>query len=174
MSNTPPNRSRAIVLSNLLFALTFLAAGVVVYLYFFDDRFFTDGPEPPVCEAGPNELACVVEALKHQDFDRVDYGRYTVSANHLSPPGQVIEINDKNGFVFVYPAATREEGIAAREADGANLDPETLVITTRTADRPVNEGEDAFVVQHNNFIFVFVGGTDSENAMVQEAVESLP
>ena len=55
----------------MLFALTLVAALVVVYLYFFDDRFFTEGPDAPACESGPNELACVVEALKLQDFDRV-------------------------------------------------------------------------------------------------------
>lgn len=174
MSNRPPNRSRAILVSNVLFALTLVAALVVVYLYFFDDRFFTEGPDAPACESGPNELACVVEALKLQDFDRVEYGRYTASADQLTPPGQVIEINDHNGFVFVYVAATDEEAEAMREAEGANLDPDSLVITSRTSERPLNEGEDVYVVQHRNFIFVLVGGSESENNKVQEAIESLP
>lgn len=174
MSNTPPNRSRAIALSNLLFALTLVAAVVVVYLYFFDDRFFSEGPEAPACESGRNELVCVVNALKEQDFDRVEFGRYTASADQLSQPGQVVEIDDMNGFLFVYPAATGEQGVAAREADGANLDPETLMITSRTSDRPLNEGEDVYVVQHSNIIFILVGGTESDHAKVQEAIESLP
>ena len=72
MSNTPPNRNRAIMLSNVLFALTIVAAGVVVYLYFFDDRFFSDGPEPPACDVSSSELACVVADLRAQDFDHVD------------------------------------------------------------------------------------------------------
>lgn len=174
MSNTPPNRSRAVMLSNVLFALTIVAALVVVYLYFFDNRFFSEGPEAPACDVGSSELACVVQALQAQDFDRVDYGRYTASADQLSQPGQVVEINDMNGFVFVYPAASAEEGTALREADGANLDPETLMLTSRTSERPLNEGEDVFVVQHSNMIFILVGGTESDNAMVQEAIESLP
>lgn len=174
MSKTPPNRKRAIILSNILFALTFVAALVVVYLYFFDDRFFSDGPEPPACETNSSELACVVAALENQDFESVEYGRYTASADQLSQPGQVVEIDDMNGFVFVYPAASLEEGVQLREADGANIDPETIVITSRTSDRPLNEGEDVYVVQHSNIIFVLVGGTEDDHAMVQEAVESLP
>lgn len=174
MSNTPSNRNRAIMLSNVLFALTIIAAAVVVYLYFFDDRFFNEGPVAPACEQNSSELACVVAALREQDFDHVDYGRYTASADQLSAPGQVVEVNDLSGFVFVYPAATADEGIALREADGANLNPDTLVITSRTSERPLNEGEDVFVVQHSNIIFVLVGGTEDENAMVQDAVESLP
>lgn len=174
MSNTPPKRNRAIVISNILFALTIVAAAVVAYLYFFDDQFFNDGPNPPACEENAGELACVVSALEHQEFEDVAYGRYTASADQLTPPGQVIEIDGLNGFVFVYPAATIEEGTAAREADGANLDPATVVVTSRTAERPLNEGEDVFVVQHSNVIFILVGGTDEDNAKVQEAIESLP
>lgn len=174
MSNTPPNRNRAIMLSNILFALTFVAAGVVVYLYFFDNRFFGDGPEAPACDVSSSELACVIAALRDQDFDHVDYGRYTAAADQLSQPGQVVEINDMLGFVFVYPAATLEDGVQLREADGANLNPETLEITSRTSDRPLNEGEDVFVVQHSNIIFILVGGTESDHAMVQEAIETLP
>lgn len=174
MSETPPNRKRAIMISNILFALTLVAALMVVYLYFFDDRFFSDGPEPPACDTNSSELACVVAALKQQDFDSVDYGRYTASADQLSQPGQVVEIDGKNGFVFVYPAATLEEGVQLREADGANIDPESLVITSRTSERPLNEGEDVFVAQHSNIIFILVGGTEDENSKVQEALESLP
>lgn len=174
MSNTPPNRKRAIMVSNILFALTLVAALVVVYLYFFDDRFFSDGPEPPACDTNSSELACVVAALDEQDFDSVEYGRYTASADQLSQPGQVVVIDGMNGFVFVYPAASLEEGVQLREADGANLYPETLVITSRTSERPLSEGEDLYVVQHSNIIFVLVGGTEDDHAKVQEAVESLP
>lgn len=174
MSNTPPNRKRAVMVSNILFAFTIVAAAVVVYLYFFDNRFFNDGPEPPACDTNSSELACVVAALKEQDFESVDYGRYTASADQLSQPGQVVVIDGMNGFVFVYPAASKEEGIRLREADGANIEPDTIVITSRTSDRPLNEGEDVFVAQHSNIIFVLVGGTSEDHAKVQEAVESLP
>lgn len=174
MSDTPPNRNRAIIISNILFALAIVAAGVVAYLYFFDDTFFSDGPEAPVCETSSSELACVVNALKLEDFDEVDYGRYTASADQLSQPGQVVEIDDMIGFVFVYPAASPEQAIADREAEGANLDPETVQITSRTADQPLNEGKPIHVAQHSNIIFILVGGTDDDIAKVQEAIETLP
>lgn len=174
MAKTPPNRSRAILLSNVLFALMLVAAGVVAYLYFVDDRFFNDGPQAPACDVSSSELACVVTALRTQDFGHVDYGRYTATSDQLSQPGQVVEINDAVGFVFVYPAATVEEGIALREADSADLNPETMQITARTSERPLNEGKDIFVVEHNNIIFILVGGTDSENQMAQTAIESIP
>lgn len=172
--STPPNRKRAIALSNALFILMVVAAAVVAYLYFIDDRFFNEGPEAPPCEAGRNELVCVVHALKAQEFNHVDFGRYTVTANQLTQPGQVIQINDMTGFLFVYPAATADEGIAAREADGADVDPATLEITARTAERPIGDGDTVHVVQHSNVIFVLVGGTDDDAAKVQAALESLP
>lgn len=174
MGNTPPKRSKALALSNLLFALMIVTAAVVAYLYFFDDRFFPGGPEAPACDTNSSELACVVAALRQQDFDHVDYGRYTVSSDQLSQPGQVVEINDLNGFVFVYPAASMEEGISMRKVDGEKIDPDTMRITARTSERPLNDGEDIFVVQHNNIIFILVGGSDSDNQKVQDAIESLP
>lgn len=174
MSTTPPNRKRALMLSNVLFALMIVAAAVVVYLYFFDNTFFKEGPDAPACDTSSSELACVVAALKTQDFENVDYGRYTATADQLSQPGQVVEIDDMIGFVFVYPAGTAEEGVAAREAEGAEINPETIQITSRTADNPLNEGKDVYVVQHSNIIFILVGGTDEDNAMVQDAIESLP
>lgn len=174
MSTPPPNRSRALALSNILFALMIVAAGVVAYLYFVDNRFFQEGPNPPACPEGRNEFICVVNALKDQDFDKVDPGRYTASANQLNQPGQVIEINDINAFLFIYPDATSEQAIAAREADAEDLDPATLQITARISERPLNEGEEIHIYQHSNFILVVVGGSDEELAKIEAAVQSLP
>lgn len=174
MSTPPPNRSRALALSNILFALMLVAAGVVAYLYFVDDRFFQEGPEPPACEQGRNELICVVQALKAQDLERVEPGRYTASANQLSQPGQVIEINEINAFLFVYPDATGDEAVAAREADGADLDVETLQITARISERPLNEGEEITVIQQSNVILIVVGGSDDELAAINAAMDTLP
>lgn len=162
------------MLSNILFALVVISAVVVGYLYFFDDRFFNEGPEAPACEAGRNQLICVINALKEQDFDRVEPGRYTASTNQLSQPGQVIEINKLNAFLFIYPAATGEAGIKLREADSANLDPDSLQITARISERPLNEGEEIHIFEHSNVILVLVGGTDAEVAQVQAAIDTLP
>ena len=174
MSTPPPNRSRALALSNILFALMVVAAGVVAYLYFVEDQFFQEGPKPPACEQGRNELICVIEALKAQDFDRVEPGRYTATANQLSQPGQVIEINEINAFLFIYPDATGNKAVAAREADAADLDPETLQVTARISERPLNEGEEITVYQQSNVILIVIGGSDNELASIKAAMDTLP
>jgi hypothetical protein len=172
--STSPNRKRALALSNILFALMLVAAGVVAYLYFVDGAFFQEGPPPPACEAGRNEFICVIYALRDQDLDRVEPGRYTASANQLTQPGQVIEINKLNAFLFIYPAASPAEAIAAREADAADLDPETLQITARISDRPLNEGQEIHIYQQSSYILIVVGGSDEELAKIEAAVQSLP
>ncbi len=174
MSTPPPNRNRALALSNILFALMVVAAGVVAYLYFVEDRFFQEGPQPPACEQGRNELICVVEALKAQELDKVDPGRYTATADQLSQPGQVIEINEISAFLFVYPAANGEEAVAAREADAADLDAETVQITARISERPLNEGQDVHIYQQSNVILIVVGGSDDELANIEAAMATLP
>lgn len=173
MSTTPNNR-RALALSNILFALMVVAAGVVAYLYFVEDRFFQEGPNAPACEQGRNEFICVVNALKDQDLDRVEPGRYTATANQLSQPGQVIEINELDAFLFIYPDATGEAAIEAREADGADLDPASLQITARISERPLNEGEDVHIYQQSNVILIVVGGSDDELSQIQSALDTLP
>lgn len=174
MSKTPPNRNRALALSNILFVLMIIAAGVVAYLYFVDDRFFQEGPEPPACEEGRNELICVVNALKEQDFENVELGRYTASTNQLSQPGQVIEIGETNAFLFIYPGGTAEDSIALREVDSAKLDPATLEISARISERPLNEGEEVHVYEQSNFILIVVGGSEDDLVKVQAAVDTLP
>ncbi len=172
--STSPNRKRALALSNILFALMLVAAGVVAYLYFVEDAFFQEGPRPPACEEGRNEFICVIYALREQDLDRVEPGRYTASANQLTQPGQVIEINELNAFLFIYPEGSAEEARAAREADAADLDPETLEITARISDRPLNEGQEIHIYQHGSYILVVVGGSDEELAKIEAAMQSLP
>lgn len=174
MATPPPNRSKAVALSNLLFALVLIAAAVVAYLYFFDNRFFNEGPEAPTCEHGRNELICVVNGLRAEDVKDVDLGRYTATANQLDQPGQVIEIGDNNAFLFIYPAGTPEEAIAAREADGADLDAETLLITARISERPLNEGEEVHIFQHSNVILIYLGDNQDDIEKIQRAVDALP
>lgn len=174
MSNPAPNRKRTVLLSNVLFALVLIAAAVVAYLYFFDNRFFNEGPAEPACDTGRSELECVIIALRAQDFDRVEPGRYTARADQLSQPGQVIEINEQNAFLFIYPAATLEEGTALRESDSAKLDPNTVQITARTSERPLNEGEDIHIFEQGNVILIMVGGSETDVSQVQAAIDSLP
>lgn len=144
-----------------------------MYLYFTEDST-PDGPVAPTAEAGRNEFATVINALKDAGLDDVDPGRYTASANQLDQPGQVIEIGDVNAFVFIYPDADPEAAVAAREADAADIDPATLELSARTAERPLNDGLDTHVFEASNVIVVLAGGDDDLVSTVENAIESLP
>lgn len=176
MSTPAPKRSKAVALSNMLFALVLIAAAVVAYLYFFDDRFFNEGPRDPACETGRNELVCVNNALVEAGLDDAHLGRYTATANQLTPPGQVIEVDDINVFLFVYsaPSDNHDDAVAAREADAENLNMDTLEITSRTAERPLSEEGEIHVYQHSNVILIVVGGSDDQLEKIEQAIESLP
>lgn len=175
MSTTPaPRRSRAIVLSNILFALVAVAAIVIGYLYFFDNRFFHDGPVAPTPEAGRNEFISVINALKDQGLEDVDPGRYSATADQLTVPGQVVEIGDLNAFVFVYNGATPEEAIAAREADAEDLNGDTVHISARISERSLNADQPVHIFQHSNIVVILVGGDDATVQHVQDAIDSLP
>lgn len=174
-SATPsrPNRSWAHRLSTILFIAAILFAAAAVYLYFTEDST-PDGPVVPTAEAGRNEFATVINALRDAGLDDVDPGRYTATANQLEQPGQVIEIGETNAFVFIYPDADPEAAVAAREADAADLDPETLELTARTAERPLNEDMETHVFESSNVIVVLAGGDEELVTTVQDAIESLP
>lgn len=168
-----PNRSWAHRLSTILFIAAILFAAAAVYLYFTEDST-PDGPVVPTAEAGRNEFATVINALRDAGLDDVDPGRYTATANQLDQPGQVIEIGETNAFVFIYPDADPEAAVAAREADAADLDPETLELTARTAERPLNEDMETHVFESSNVIVVLAGGDEELVTTVQDAIESLP
>lgn len=176
MATPPPDRSKAILLSNVLFGLVIVLAGVVAYLYFFDNRFFNESPPPPACPEGHNELICVVDTMRETGLKNVELGRYTASANQLTPPGQVIEVDDINAFLFIYTSPTGDpaEAIAAREAEGQAIDPDSLVITSRVAERPLSEEGELHIFQRSNVILIVVGGSPDQLEKVQLAIESLP
>lgn len=168
-----PSRTWANRLSTVLFAAAILFAGLAVYLYFTEESS-PQGPSVPTPESGRNGFANVIEALRDAGLEDVDPGRYTATADQLEQPGQVIEIGETNLFVFIYPDADPQAAVAAREADAADLDPETLVLTARQAERPLNENEESHVFQASNVIVVLVGGDDELVTMVQDAIDTLP
>ncbi len=129
---------------------------------------------PPTAAAGRNEFATVINALKDAGLENVDPGRYTATADQLEQPGQVIEIGDVNAFVFIYPDADPQAAVAAREADASDLDPATVKLSSRTAERPLNDGLETHVFQASNVIVVLAGGDDALVSTVQNAIESLP
>ena len=168
-----PNRTWANRLSTILFIAAILFAAAAVYLYVAEDSS-PDGPVAPTAEAGRNEFATVINALKDAGLEDVDPGRYTATADQLDQPGQVIEIGDVNAFVFIYPDADPAAAVAAREADAADLDPETLQLTARTADRPLNDGLETHAFESSNVIVVLAGGDEELVSTVRDAIESLP
>lgn len=174
-SATPsrPNRSWAQRLSTILFIAAILFAAAAVYLYVTEDST-PDGPVVPTAEAGRNEFATVIKALEDAGLEDVQPGRYTATASQLEQPGQVIEIGETNAFVFIYPDADPDAAVAAREADAADLDPETLELTARTAERPLNEDMETHVFESSNVIVVVAGGEEDLVSTVQDAIESLP
>lgn len=168
-----PSRTWARRLSTILFVAAILFAAAAVYLFVTEDST-PNGPVPPTAAAGRNEFATVIEALRNAGLENVDPGRYTATADQLEQPGQVIEIGDVNAFVFIYPDADPQAAVAAREADAADLDPATVKLTSRTAERPLNDGLETHVFQKSNVIVVLAGGDDALVSTVQNAIESLP
>jgi len=168
-----PSRTWANRLSTVLFAAAILFAGLAVYLYFTEESS-PQGPAVPTPASGRNEFANVIQALRDAGLEDVDPGRYSAEANQLEQPGQTVEIGETSLFVFIYPDADPQAAVAAREADAADLDPETLVLTSRQAERPLNEGEESHIFQTSNVIVILVGGDDDLVATVQGAIESLP
>lgn len=160
------------LLSTLLFIAAIGFAAVAVYLY-IEGENTPSGPEPPTAEAGRNELASVLGGLNNAGLD-AEYGRYSAEANQLDQPGQTIEVNGHNLFVFIYPAADGERAVADRKADAADLDPETLTLQSRSAERPLNEGKEVHVFQGSNVIAVLVGGDDELVTSVGDVIASLP
>jgi hypothetical protein len=168
-----PSRTWANRLSTVLFAAAIIFAGLAVYLYFTEESS-PQGPTVPTPESGRNEFANVIEALRDAGLNDVNPGRYTATANQLEQPGQVIEIGENNLFVFIYPDADPSAAVASREADASDLDPATLELTSRQAERPLNEGEETHIFQTSNVVVVLVGGDEELVTTVEDAVGSLP
>lgn len=175
-ASTQPRRSSGPRWPHLLSTILFIAAigfaVAAVYLY-IDGKNTPSAPERPTAQPGLNEFASVVDGLKDAGL-HAQPGRYTATANQLDQPGQTIEVNDHNLFVFIYPDADGEHAIADRKADATDLDPETLTLTSRSAERPLNEGEEVHIFQGSNVIAILVGGDDALVKSVGDVIASLP
>lgn len=167
----PKGRS-AHLLSTILFIAAIAFAAGAVYLYMTEDDD-PEGPARPAAEAGLNEFAHIVGGLNDAGLN-AQPGRYSVESNQLTQPGQTIEIGDTNLFVFIYPDADGDAAVAAREADAASVDPETMTLESKSAGRAMNDGEELHIFQNSNVVAVLVGGDDEVAAEVQNVIESLP
>jgi len=167
-----PGRRWPHLLSTILFIAAIGFAVAAVYLY-IEGENTPSGPERPTAQPGRNEFASVVGGLKDAGL-HAQPGRYTAETSQLDQPGQTIEVEDHNLFVFIYPDSDGDRAIADREADAADLDLETLVLTSRSAERPLNEGEEVHIFQGSNVIAILVGGDDELVKTVGDVIASLP
>lgn len=170
--NRPSGRRWPHLLSTILFIAAIGFAVAAVYLY-IEGENTPSAPERPTTQPGRNEFASVVDELNDAGLT-ANPGRYTATANQLDQPGQTIEVNDHNLFVFIYPDADGDRAIADREADASDLDADTVVLTSRSAERPLNEGEEVHIFQGSNVIAVLVGGDDELVQTVGDVIASLP
>lgn len=165
-------RRGAHLLSTVLFIAALGFAGAAIYLYVSDEGS-TNGPPPPSAVAGRNEAANVMEGLKEAGL-KPEYGRYTVTASQLTPPGQAIVVGGQELFIFIYVDEDGAAAIAEREADAADLDPATVTLTSRSAERPIGANEELHVFSNSNIIAILVGGDDKLVEKVGGVIESLP
>lgn len=171
-ASRPTERRWAHLLSTVLFIAAIAFAAAAVYFYLTEDDS-PDGPPRPVAEAGRNQFANVVAGLSDAGLEAKP-GRYSAEANQLTQPGQTIEVEGQNLFVFIYPDADGAAAVAAREADAADLDPATLDLASKSAERPLSDGDELHIFQNSNVIAVLVGGDDDLVRTVQDVIDSLP
>jgi hypothetical protein len=170
-STTPPATARSRrgshLLSTALFVAAIVLAAIAIWMYIDQRNNAEHELPPPTAQAGFNNLASVVGALKTAGL-KPDYGRNTANTAQLTQPGQTVTLASKPVlYVFIYPDP------ATREQDAKHLDPATLTLT-RLSGTAIPISGRARVYQGSNVIAVYTGGDDATGAKVQQAIERLP
>ena len=172
-SPRPARRSGPQVLSTLLFVAAIGFAAAAVYIWFMDDS--NESNEPPVApvEAGRYELVNVLNALEDAGLE-ADFGRSpaTAGTDQMDAPGQNLQVEDTNVFIFIFSGADAETAAAAREAAFARLDPATMTLTTPSGNDVAN-GQPLAAWEGANVIAVLIGGDAELQAQVQDVIEGL-
>lgn len=171
-SSSANHRPWANLLSTLLFIAAIGFAVAAIYLY-VSGQEQEAGPPRALATPGANEAATVLDAFRAQGLS-ADYQRYNARADQLTPPGQVLEVNGFDVLVFIYTADNQQDALATREAEFATLDPDTITLTRREAETPLNDGKPLRVYQHSNVIVILIAGDDATATAIQAAVDSLP
>lgn len=169
-----PRRNRvAQILSTMLFiAAIGFAAGAAYVWYTQDDN--PDGPgTPPPAESGEAELANVVTVLQESN-NAWEYGRTTASTNQFPTPGQLLKLNDRSLYVFIFNGPNGEERIASREAASEQIDLEALELTTPSGKVINTNGEHLYMAEASNVITILVGGDQELADRVSSAIANLP
>lgn len=170
-STTPPAATRSRrgshLLSTALFVAAIVLAAIAIWMYIDQRNSAEHELPPPTAQAGFNNLASVVGALKSAGL-KPDYGRNTANTTQLTQPGQTVTLDHEPVlYVFIYPDP------GAREQDAKHIDPATLTLTRLSGTEIPITGQ-ARVYQGSNVIAVYTGGDDATGAKVQQAIEQLP
>ncbi len=169
---TPKRRRRrgAHILSTLLFLTAIAFAGIAVWIYLDEERDQPPERVPPEVTPGQNDLLSVRNALEGAGLEAA-IGRGTSAlTDQLERPGQLIEVEGLDLYVFIYNAP--ETSVEERQAASDALDPAALTLETRSG-QPIAEGLPLRVSSGSNVIAVLAGGDDEVAAKVQQAIEGL-
>jgi hypothetical protein len=175
-SSSTPRRARAAqVLSTLLFVVAIGFAAAAAWIWYSDDADSGPGTPPPARSAEEIDLAQVLAVLDTTD-DGWDYGRSpaTVRSSQIEVPGQHLTLGDAHLYVFIFTGPDAEARVAAREDAGAQLDPETMTLTTPSGQEANPDGAPLAVSQHSSVIAILVGGDESLFGEVDAALANLP
>lgn len=175
-STTHPRRSRvAQLLSTVLFVVALGFAVAAAWIWYTDDADSGPGTPPPARSAEEIDLAQVLSVLDETD-DGWDYGRSpaTVRSDQIEVPGQHLKLGDAHLYVFIFTGPDAEARVAAREQAGAQLDPDTMALTTPSGQDANPDGAPLAVSQHSSVIAILVGGDEQLAGEVEAALATLP
>lgn len=172
-SPRPARRNGPQLLSTLLFVAAIGFAAAAVYIWFMDDSSDSDEPLASTVEAGRYELVNVLNALEDAGLE-VDFGRSpaTASTDQLDAPGQNLQVEDTNVFIFIFNADDAEVAASAREAAFTDVNPATMSLTTPSGN-DVSNGQPLTAYQGANIIAVLIGGDAELQTQVQAVIEGL-
>ena len=166
MTEKKPSSARgARTLSTVLYVISAVLIVVVIVLYFRNrDHQSNVAPTPPTVP-GQNQLINVEDAFKAQGLT-VTAGRFGASADALTPPGQMLDVNGSTVYVFVYGSPDE------RTADSDGVDASSLEITTLTG--TAVPADQLKMYSQSNIIAVLVGGDDALAAKIAAGMKALP
>jgi hypothetical protein len=152
-------------LSTLLYIISAALIVVVIVLYFRGRDQHGDAQPTPPSVPGQNGLINVEDAFTAQGL-KVSAGRFGVSSDALTPPGQMLDVNGSTVYVFVYVSPDDR----ASDADG--VDVSSLGLST-LAGTPV-PSDQLKLYSHSNIVAVLVGGDAALAAKIEAGVNALP
>jgi len=171
----PPTRRRrkrgAHILSTLLFLAAIAFAVAAGYLY-LEERD-NDDIRVPTAEPGRNDLGAVMQAIKDGGLD-ASLGRGTARSDQLpGDVGQLLTVDGETVLVFIYNDSDRTSAEADREAAVADIDLDTMKITT-PSNTDLRKGESLHMAQGSNVVTILISDDDELASELETIIEALP